>query len=480
MKLLLRVASVLALSAVTLGAQSSVQTSVVYQGTGAGIQCAISTALASGSKQVYLPCGTTDITSTISLTSGGFALIGCGSGGNNTGSTQPATLLQWTGSCGSSDVINVLGTLSNRLDKIIFENMIVDAANCARSAIRMEKIDTAELHNVKVRNGATTSFYEVDATGTVFYNVDCGVSPSYCFVFDFGTGGFQWYGGGVENDDVTVTTSACAGGCPLIWIGGAINDMIFSGVETDATQTANSQFGGFLQITGYAGNSPFTASMGTPAGGSGAPNNLTFIGTSYWYQPSSVVAAQGADVLVTGGSSVRPSTNIHFYSPFFNGLNIGKYSIQANFTSNLTIEDGNSTGHTVSGASTLNMTANPAFVAMRFVTSGTDVARVTGAGAGFQMDATQGAQGAFALNNNISVGLHLNQGVANTFAGTCTLGTNCNVSFSSSYSPNHPPVCVGTDQTGANPVKSVPTTSGVSFAGTGTDVIAWVCVGNPN
>src|SRR5580704_14162750 len=97
MKLLLRVASVLALSAVTLGAQSSVQTSVVYPGTGAGIQCAISTALASGSKQVYLPCGTTDITSTISLTSGGFALIGCGSGGNNTGSTQPATLLQWTG-----------------------------------------------------------------------------------------------------------------------------------------------------------------------------------------------------------------------------------------------------------------------------------------------------------------------------------------------------------------------------------------------
>jgi hypothetical protein len=476
MKLAITVAAVLALSAATLRAQSSVQTSVVYPATGAGIQSAISTALASGTKQVYLPCGTTNITSTISLTNGGYALIGCGSGGNNTGSTQPATLLQWTGSCGSSDVINVLGTASNRLDKIVFENMIVDAGNCARSAFRLEKIDQTEFHNVRFRNGATASFYEVDATGTQFINAACGVSPSYCVVFDWGTGGMRWFGGSLENNNVTMNSAV-----PLILITGANNGMDFYGIEEDATPTVNNLFGGFVQITGFDTNSPFTASMGTPSGGAGAPSDVNFWDFKMFYDIGSTAAAQGtnagADAFVTG-TATNPSTNVHFYAGTDLGLGIGKYSIEADHTSNLTVEDFASSGHTISGASTLNMTANPAFVGLRFVTSGSDVARVTGAGAGNQLDITQGNAGLLATNGSLSVGSHLNQSAAAQFAGTCTLGTNCVISFVSHFGST--PVCVGTDQTSANAVKSAPTVSGVTFTGTGTDVIAWVCVGNPN
>lgn len=59
--------------------------------------------------------------------------------------------------------------------------------------------------------------------------------------------------------------------------------------------------------------------------------------------------------------------------------------------------------------------------------------------------------------------------------GTCTLGTNCAITFATAYGTA--PVCVGTDQTAAAAVKSAPLTTGVTFTGTGTDVIAYVCLG---
>lgn len=63
-------------------------------------------------------------------------------------------------------------------------------------------------------------------------------------------------------------------------------------------------------------------------------------------------------------------------------------------------------------------------------------------------------------------------------AGTCTLGTSCAVTFHQAYAVA--PVCVATDQTAAAAVKSVPTTTGVTLTGTGTDVIAYHCFANPN
>lgn len=65
-----------------------------------------------------------------------------------------------------------------------------------------------------------------------------------------------------------------------------------------------------------------------------------------------------------------------------------------------------------------------------------------------------------------------------TSQGTCTLGTNCLIVFATPFSTA--PICIATDQTAPNPVKATPSKTGVRFTGTGADVLAWVCVGNPN
>ena len=72
----------------------------------------------------------------------------------------------------------------------------------------------------------------------------------------------------------------------------------------------------------------------------------------------------------------------------------------------------------------------------------------------------------------------INQSAATKFAGTCTLGTSCVITFATAYTST--PVCIGTDQTAIAAVKSAPSNTGVTFTGTGTDVIAWACFGNPN
>jgi hypothetical protein len=101
-------------------------------------------------------------------------------------------------------------------------------------------------------------------------------------------------------------------------------------------------------------------------------------------------------------------------------------------------------------------------------------------GSGLYMD-NKGQMSVYTIPNYpnaISIGGHVSQITAGTWSGTCTLGTNCTITFSSAYASA--PACIGTDQTAANPVKSSPATTGVTFTGTGTDVIAWACFGNPN
>lgn len=63
-------------------------------------------------------------------------------------------------------------------------------------------------------------------------------------------------------------------------------------------------------------------------------------------------------------------------------------------------------------------------------------------------------------------------------AGKCTLGTDCVITFRQAYTVA--PFCVGTDQTAAAAVKSVPTTTTLTLTGTGTDVIAYHCIANVN
>lgn len=75
-------------------------------------------------------------------------------------------------------------------------------------------------------------------------------------------------------------------------------------------------------------------------------------------------------------------------------------------------------------------------------------------------------------------GYQIDQTQAGKYANTCTLGTNCTITFATAY--NSTPVCVANDQTGQHPVQPTPSTTGVTFAGTGTDVVAWACFGNPN
>jgi hypothetical protein len=92
--------------------------------------------------------------------------------------------------------------------------------------------------------------------------------------------------------------------------------------------------------------------------------------------------------------------------------------------------------------------------------------------AGGAVTTTWGAGGAFAP-------LQLTQLTANNYAGTLTLsGGVATRTFATAY--NNPPICTGSDSTANNSVKVTTTATTISMTGTGTDVINYICVGNPN
>jgi hypothetical protein len=63
------------------------------------------------------------------------------------------------------------------------------------------------------------------------------------------------------------------------------------------------------------------------------------------------------------------------------------------------------------------------------------------------------------------------------FSGSVTLsGGAATVTFTNAYA--HAPACVGTDQTAKNVVEITPTTTGLTFAGTSSDVISYICAAN--
>lgn len=73
------------------------------------------------------------------------------------------------------------------------------------------------------------------------------------------------------------------------------------------------------------------------------------------------------------------------------------------------------------------------------------------------------------------------QATAHHVYGTCVLGTSCAVTFSGSaaFTSSGSYVCTATDQTAAAAVKVVNTSASVAtFTGTGTDTLAFHCIGN--
>ena len=62
--------------------------------------------------------------------------------------------------------------------------------------------------------------------------------------------------------------------------------------------------------------------------------------------------------------------------------------------------------------------------------------------------------------------------------GTVALSGTTTVTFKVPFA--NTPVCVATDQTAANAAWSAPTATTIVLKGTGTDVLAWACFGNPN
>lgn len=71
---------------------------------------------------------------------------------------------------------------------------------------------------------------------------------------------------------------------------------------------------------------------------------------------------------------------------------------------------------------------------------------------------------------------HLNASGTNgaDVAGTCTLGTNCVITFAQAY--KNAPACWAQDNTAAAATKTVTTTTTLTITGTSTDVMTYGCI----
>lgn len=140
----------------------------------------------------------------------------------------------------------------------------------------------------------------------------------------------------------------------------------------------------------------------------------------------------------------------------------------------------NNSGQTITGIFQADTVGANGFV--RFLPSyTTSLTTVTGSNVANIEDFSLGI-GATRLTAKMSTApLQVNrvlQSAASNLAGVCTLGTNCGITFGTAYTSA--PSCVGTDTTAANAVRANTSNTGVTFTGTGTDVINWICIGNPN
>lgn len=332
-----------------------------YALTAAGIQQAINDAVSVGSREVHLPAGSINISTTLTITHGGLRLVGCGAGVTDAGST-PATALIYTGSAGS-DLLQITGQVSSRLDKVILENLILDGNATARYTLRTEKIDVPTFRDMRIRGGATANWYNVDSTGIKLYNFGCTAISGYGIVLDWGSTAFGWYGGQFD--------MLQANSHPFFVIQGTGNTFTISNVEFNAG--GSSTFNGFASLQAFDTNSSFTSA---PTGGAGAPKCIIFENCQFNYgSGASAAASQGSDILVSG-TATNPITEVIFEGCYFSGNSIGAISVKTDQANNIKIINGRSEGHTTA---TLTNTVNSSNVALLFVQS-TDSARTSGAG----------------------------------------------------------------------------------------------------
>jgi hypothetical protein len=81
---------------------------------------------------------------------------------------------------------------------------------------------------------------------------------------------------------------------------------------------------------------------------------------------------------------------------------------------------------------------------------------------------------------SLGVSQHLNQGAANTFAGSVALASGtATVTFPTAY--NSAPVCTANDTSAIATVRVQTTATTLTLTqSSGTDTIMYMCVGNPN
>jgi hypothetical protein len=258
-------------------------------------------------------------------------------------------------------------------------------------------------------------------------------------------------------DGVTLKDGGAAGSGTVTSIGQTINSGATSGIFTITGSPVTTSGTIDTAIAGTSGGVPYFSS-GTVISSSGAlASKHVVLGGGAGTTPTSDAAlddgATTANTLTyTGTSGI--STPLYKSS----GLATGTCSAPTN---GLFLTASINTGIETFGGNSLDLCAN-----------GTRV--TTAASTGLFIE------GSGVLGFNGGKGQHIQpQAANNDIAGVVTLSTGAGThSFTTAYTAA--PVCVCTDQTSAAAVQCSTSTTTLTVAGTGSDAIAYVCIGNPN
>lgn len=456
---------------------------VKYAATAAGIQQAIADAETTGSREVHLPCGATNISTTLTITNnGGYKLIGCGAGGIDS-SSVPATSLIWTGTAGH-DLLQITGQATNRMDKVVLENLILDGGGTARFALRMEKLDTAALLNVRIRNAVNANWYNVDVTAVKCYNCGFTVIAGYGVILDWATVTFSFFG--CQFDGLVATEAH-----PFLLIQEAGNTYDFEGCEANTSN--NSSFTGFIRLAGIdTTTNPLTSSFNTGANyaaqsvdldGEGAPQNVKLDSFQFYYGAGATSAAsQGADVVING-TTTNPVDGVMILNPSFFGNGVGGIAVAVDNAKNVTWIGGSSAGHTAGSACTLSETTNGIGVRSLFVNSA-DTNATCGAGSGAIISLTQDTNGSLqspAYTTNLLRQIASNSDLAGTIA--ISSGTSASHSFATTHSVAPSCTIVPLSDPGIGVrwwVTSSTTAVTAHLSAAVVITFNYLCIGNPN
>lgn len=408
---------------------------------------------------VYVPAGSFNFSHTINLNAG--IILQCAASGTNdfpTSSPWYGTNLVWTGTGGTA--ISISGP-----------NVNAQVRDCA-----------------------------LDNTGTGAIGIDMGglsntiiVDNVWIFpVVPFSTAGIQ-VGITSESDNVTISNSYVRNNAHNLILGTGSGFTSFNTRWLGATTTPDIQIGGpgfnYVDIVFDASDiePDENAAGGTTDDIDGVlllqATSVKFVGTTFELAQSTTTPTTGLAVSIPASA-----TDVH-------GVSISDSRIAGPGNANTSY--GVSINKSASDLSISNTVFtffnNPSFAinaqsALRITFNGNQM-QATGmtiAQGNACVQAWSNANGSGLLPDqnctNIAVipGQHYGSSLTNKdVANTCILGTSCVVTFLTPYSST--PVCLANDLTSANPVRVTSiSTNGVTFTGTGTDTLNYLCFGNPN